>query len=46
MNENRWAGAILAGPSCAAGDNKLLYAQRVKFERYKGLKLANGTAFG
>jgi hypothetical protein len=33
-------------PSCAAGDNKLLYAYRVKFERYKGLKLANGAAFG
>jgi len=27
-------------------DNKLLYAQRVKFQRYKGLKLANGAAFG
>jgi len=46
MNENSWASAILAQPSCAAGDNKLLYAWRVKFERYKGLELANGAVFG
>ena len=30
MNENSWASAILAEPSCAVEDNKLLGAERVK----------------
>gem|GEM_PF-5208079 len=46
MNESSWASAILGKPSCAAGDNKLLYAWRVKFERYKRLELATGAACG
>gem|GEM_PF-5074504 len=45
MNENCWASAILAKPSCAAGDNKFLYASRVKLELNERLKPANDAAF-
>jgi len=32
MNENSWASAILAEPSCAAEDNKLLGTGREKYQ--------------
>ena len=37
MNENSWASAILAEPSCAVEDNKLLSAERVKVKGHERL---------
>ena len=33
MNEISWASAILAQPSCAVKDNKLVYARHVKCQK-------------
>jgi hypothetical protein len=35
--ENSWASAILAEPSCAVEDNKLLRAERMKFKGHERL---------
>jgi hypothetical protein len=37
MNENSWASAILAEPSCAVEDNKLLSAECVKVKGHERL---------
>jgi hypothetical protein len=37
MNENIWASAILAEPSCAVEDNKLLGAECVKVKGHERL---------